>query len=204
MDSISNGKKIRRKAREHNEQQFSCHKCFKTCEDLSRKLRVCSKCKFAKYCSRECQVAHWPMYKEECKEFVAYEEEFAKLTPDEAKIWNLLKHQWKYKEMMFMNDLVVTTLKKQDREQQPPTKDVCIELEFNYNAKTFLLAEEPKALPISCLDEEIILEMYYDNEPQILELQFAFVTCKDLGGKCSFYHNSSAFQDNEFTNVALM
>lgn len=35
----------------------SDNKCWKC--NLSNKLSVCSKCKIAKYCNKECQVEHW-------------------------------------------------------------------------------------------------------------------------------------------------
>ena len=198
-DRVLELKKRSNKLREVNEKAFCCQKCFKGFDDIGCKLRVCSKCKVGQYCSRECQVAHWPVHKERCKEIAAYEEKMAKqLTPEEAGIRNLFEYQWKFKVRMLLNRIVVTTLKKEDREQQPPTKVVHIEVEFNYNANTFLFTEAPKILPISCFDEERILEIYYGAERQHLEfqngqsdkcpVQFAFVTCKDLGEKSSFYH----------------
>lgn len=33
------------------------------------KFKLCSKCKAATYCSRECQVAHWKSHKSGCKEY---------------------------------------------------------------------------------------------------------------------------------------
>ncbi|CAE7112491.1 unnamed protein product [Rhizoctonia solani] len=41
----------------------SCWKCGNT----SRPLLVCTKCKRAKYCSKDCQVTHWKEHKSECQ-----------------------------------------------------------------------------------------------------------------------------------------
>jgi hypothetical protein len=40
-----------------------CHYCNKTVE----KLLKCSKCKRVKYCSKECQKAHWKDHKKDCE-----------------------------------------------------------------------------------------------------------------------------------------
>ena len=171
-----------------------CTNCGKSRGDLGRRLRVCSKCECVKYCSRECQVKHWPIHKKQCKEIVAYEEKMAKtLSPTEAKIRNLLEHQWKFKATMLLSIIILSTLKKEELEQQPPTNVVHVELEFSYNAQTFLLAEEPKALPISCFGENKILEMYQDHAKRMdthKKIHYAFVTCKDLGKKSSFFQLS--------------
>ena len=52
--------------------QCECNpKCCSHCEssDTKKELKTCSKCKTAKYCSRECQVQDWEMkHKTQCKE----------------------------------------------------------------------------------------------------------------------------------------
>ena len=35
-------------------------------------LMVCSRCRIAQYCSRECQIAQWPMHKKECDLYVRF------------------------------------------------------------------------------------------------------------------------------------
>ena len=40
-----------------------CNYCHKT----APKMKWCSNCNFIKYCSKECQVAHWPVHKIICK-----------------------------------------------------------------------------------------------------------------------------------------
>ena len=44
----------------------TCANCGKG-EEESRKLKSCAACKMVKYCSRDCQIAHRPQHKKECK-----------------------------------------------------------------------------------------------------------------------------------------
>ena len=44
----------------------SCANCGKE-EDDNIKLKTCTACKLVKYCNRECQIAHRPQHKKECK-----------------------------------------------------------------------------------------------------------------------------------------
>jgi len=47
-----------------------CANCGKG-EEESSKLKNCNACKMVKYCSRECQIAHRPQHKKECKKRAA-------------------------------------------------------------------------------------------------------------------------------------
>ena len=54
-----------------NMAEHVCHYCFTmVIRDKSGKptttLMKCSSCKFARYCSRDCQKKHWPAHKKEC------------------------------------------------------------------------------------------------------------------------------------------
>lgn len=55
-----------------------CYGCVKETERVE--LSVCSRCMVMQYCSRKCQVAHWPQHKVECDQFV---EAHKQLTADE-------------------------------------------------------------------------------------------------------------------------
>jgi len=48
-------------------QEGECQVCNKVKDD--KLMFSCGKCNLRKYCSKECQVKHWPEHKEECKEF---------------------------------------------------------------------------------------------------------------------------------------
>ena len=53
-----------------------CFHCKKVVQRAS--LMVCSKCRMIQYCSRECQVANWPMHACLCQDFVRAHEQQSK------------------------------------------------------------------------------------------------------------------------------
>ena len=59
-----------------------CANCGKG-EDSSKSLKACTACKLVKYCNRECQIAHRPQHKKECKRRAAelHEEALFKQPP---------------------------------------------------------------------------------------------------------------------------
>jgi len=70
------------------ETSTTCANCGKG-EEESNNLKSCAACKLVKYCSRDCQVAHRPQHKKECKKRAAelYDEKlFADLPPRECPI----------------------------------------------------------------------------------------------------------------------
>ncbi|GFH55173.1 hypothetical protein CTEN210_11649 [Chaetoceros tenuissimus] len=50
-----------------NMTKHTCVKCHQV--DLDKQLLVCAKCKYAAYCSKECQVSHWKDHKLHCDFF---------------------------------------------------------------------------------------------------------------------------------------
>jgi hypothetical protein len=45
-----------------------CEICARTAEEVGKeKLHICGKCRNVRYCSVECQRAHWPIHKPVCK-----------------------------------------------------------------------------------------------------------------------------------------
>jgi len=61
-----------------------CANCGKG-EEESHKLKSCTACKLVKYCNRECQIAHRPQHKKECRKRAAelHDEELFKQPPPE-------------------------------------------------------------------------------------------------------------------------
>ncbi|MCX5925605.1 MAG: zinc finger MYND domain-containing protein [Candidatus Dependentiae bacterium] len=47
--------------------KVKCSKCLELEESPENKFKKCSKCESVYYCSRDCQVAHWPQHKQVCK-----------------------------------------------------------------------------------------------------------------------------------------
>ena len=60
-----------------------CANCGKS-EEESHKLKNCTACKLVKYCNRECQIAHRPQHKKECKKKAKelYDEKLFKQPPN--------------------------------------------------------------------------------------------------------------------------
>jgi len=60
----------------------ACANCGKG-EEESHKLKSCTACKLVKYCSRDCQIAHRPQHKKECRRRAAelYDEKLFKQPP---------------------------------------------------------------------------------------------------------------------------
>jgi len=59
-----------------------CANCGKG-EDSTNSLKACTACKMVKYCNRECQIAHRPQHKKECRKRAAelHDEELFKQPP---------------------------------------------------------------------------------------------------------------------------
>ena len=61
-------KKMHLEARKHIQKLGDCYFCLKV-KDRSE-LMVCSRCRVAQYCSRQCQVKAWSRHEDECDHFV--------------------------------------------------------------------------------------------------------------------------------------
>ena len=61
----------------------ACAECG-TREGDGTELKTCNACKMARYCSRDCQVSHWPRHKETCKKRAAelFDKELFKDPPE--------------------------------------------------------------------------------------------------------------------------
>ena len=62
---------LKRMHQEARRTQPKMGRCMNCEEEMKRvALSVCSRCMITQYCSRECQVAHWPDHKESCNRYV--------------------------------------------------------------------------------------------------------------------------------------
>ncbi|GFH52078.1 hypothetical protein CTEN210_08554 [Chaetoceros tenuissimus] len=133
-----------------------CENCPKTCADIGSKLSVCSKCKKVYYCSRECRVEDWPRHKSQCK-FECERLKHLERSVDSTgiNIYHLLQ-KWvpEQTKMAPLGSAVYHASDEKDFEQQPPAKVVLVEVEFNYNVQTFIVAEEPRAVAIVDLSQK--------------------------------------------------
>mmetsp|Transcript_37639 Transcript_37639/g.61458 ORF Transcript_37639/g.61458 Transcript_37639/m.61458 type:complete len:488 (-) Transcript_37639:266-1729(-) len=61
-----------REARQTTKAKRQSKRCCANCKNvLDKEASSCSRCKVARYCGRECQVAHWKEHKHECKDLAA-------------------------------------------------------------------------------------------------------------------------------------
>jgi len=69
---------------DNNKDTDACANCGKG-EDGGKSLKACTACKLVKYCSRECQIAHRPQHKKQCKKRAAelYDGKLFKQPPPE-------------------------------------------------------------------------------------------------------------------------
>ncbi|GFH48325.1 hypothetical protein CTEN210_04801 [Chaetoceros tenuissimus] len=180
------------------EESSACTNCMKTHADIGSKLSVCSKCKSAYYCSRECQVKDWPKHKRMCKHYCEVTKSMERSLDSREKDIHNLFQTWLSKTMTtnFFSNVVYLAFKKKDIEQQPPRKAVLVEVEFDYNAQTFVAAEVPRAVAIDDLDQES-----KESVKRILKERtvvaggidqrynhFVFLSIKEFGKKFPFYY----------------
>ncbi|GFH48028.1 hypothetical protein CTEN210_04504 [Chaetoceros tenuissimus] len=168
-----------------------CAKCLKTDNDIGSKVSMCSKCKKVFYCSRECQVEDWSRHKSLCKfhcETLKHLE--TSFDSREMNIYNLFQN-WvtKSRTKSCCSGAVYLALKKNGIEQQPLVKAVLIEVQFNYNAQTFIVAEEPKAVAIADLSQQHKKEIRKILKEPTLESDqgynhFVIISTKELGERC--------------------
>ncbi|GFH52353.1 hypothetical protein CTEN210_08829 [Chaetoceros tenuissimus] len=178
------GKSLRKTLKKSNQKQRVCYNCMKTEKEV--KLSSCSGCDGAEYCSKECQKAHWPKHKERCKHnsMVRQLMDFT-LTTTQKNIQNLYE-QWRSKPIVFVGTLHSKCQQIMDISEYPPTKIMRATLEFDYNLKTFVHAEEPKVIPLSQCPQQwqdaLKCTMSQNDELKKLDsafTQYAIVTCKN-------------------------
>ena len=75
-------KSMRQEARKTIPKMGRCYGCKEEKERAS--LSVCSRCMVTHYCSRECQVTHWPKHKRECDHFVNAHKQQTQLAAEDS------------------------------------------------------------------------------------------------------------------------
>lgn len=100
------------------------------------------------------------------------------LTVSEKNIQNLFD-EWKSNPTMIMGTLHAKCQQIMDIQEQLPTKIMHVTVEFDYNLKTFVFAEEPLLLPISQCSRECqdLLERALSKGNEVQNFRFAFTIC---------------------------
>ncbi|GFH61293.1 hypothetical protein CTEN210_17769 [Chaetoceros tenuissimus] len=178
--------------REVQEDSIVCGNCAKRASQIGQRLSICSRCKCEYYCNQKCQRAHWSKHKSRCSQYCDTMEKLKSITTsNEMKIRSLFE-KWRLQSCAIVTAALYHALKKNGVLQQPPEKVAFFRTEFDYNAETFVLTEEPKAVLISDLsqtDQEGIQRSYKDGTDRFSNYHdkvlthFVFITCKELGEK---------------------
>ncbi|GFH52347.1 hypothetical protein CTEN210_08823 [Chaetoceros tenuissimus] len=192
LENIQNRKdaKVVQKAfRAHNRHSASCQNCSKNGTEVGHELSLCSKCKRAAYCSRECQVAHWPNHREFCRQRCAELKKWGQSLSSKDKNIRSLLDDWRMLSTSIMGNAMEFCLTEEEVKQQPPTKMIWVHIQFNYNLRTFMLVQEPQALKISELrqaEQDRVRDSYKRNIQMLRGksdrafIQFLFLSCRDL------------------------
>ena len=116
------------------------------CNEPTKADLNCNRCKSALYCSVDCQRKDWPRHKPKCDAMVQLERNVIKQN-DMSNLNNMLK-EWKELSTYAFILMVCAALSKKQIREQPPSNVVTVEIEFNWNFRTFLPVEEPEAVPV--------------------------------------------------------
>jgi len=126
-----------------------CPACGKTNSSDTNHL-VCSRCHNIHYCSKECQVNHWPKHKITCK--VDLEDcEKAKQSgiSDLFELWQQCYGQLG----SIITHATCYALTDSQKKEQPPSFVIMMNLDFNYNMQTFMFTEEPRTVNLADLSD---------------------------------------------------
>ena len=118
------------------------------CGTVTQSTQVCSRCKVPTYCSKECQVRHWPSHKMECRKR-------AEVTANLGEVQNDMLSKWKLGAQLIYATLVRSFFTEEEFHQQPCKKVLSVVVEFNWNYKTFLPVEEPVKVLIDELPDNL-------------------------------------------------
>ena len=179
------------KATKRIQKSINCQNCFKNNIEIGL-MSACSRCKQSYYCSRECQIAHWPLHKSFCDYNRIQSKKMEKnLDSEETNVYLLLQNFVEHAHM-FIGSSLLYFMKQEEIRQQPPKQILILYLEFNYNLQSFVPVERPKVVPISDAKEMYSefassVDRHYEShkgkkmylfESEESYNQYALVTCK--------------------------
>jgi len=159
----TNNPKSEEKGRKAFKKIFSktvgCQQCFKTAGE-GVKLLLCAKCQTVHYCSRECQVLHWKKHKSTCKNNSA---SHALAVEHGMSNEHELLEQWKTESAYVMVLASASVLTMSQMKEQPPSFVTVMDVNFNFNLKTFLFTKKPSTVSIRDLPENFIKTGIYQQ-----------------------------------------
>ena len=149
------------------------------CGTVTQSTQVCSRCKVSTYCSKECQVRHWPSHKMECRKRIEVTEKL-------GEVQNDMLSKWKLGAQSIYAGLVRSFFTEEEFHQQPCKTVLLVVVEFNWNYKTFLPVEEPMKAPIDELPDNLRMSVvnYAQEKFQISRAATAVNDVDDTRDHC--------------------
>jgi hypothetical protein len=109
--------------------------CCQNCGEYRSSMNRCGKCKVASYCSRECQVSHWKLHKERCRQT---QETYKNAKADDRKREFRLFREWT--DQSLESIVFFTGRSFCENEWLESTEDgkvIVLRVAFDYNKLTF-------------------------------------------------------------------
>ncbi|KAK7046348.1 hypothetical protein R3P38DRAFT_69123 [Favolaschia claudopus] len=103
-----------------------CNQCLHMQRSHKQQLSSCKACGLAMYCSRQCQVAHWPMHKTECKNYQNQRESVEKLSGLKSAFTDL--SAWKRYHDAAVKNCAIAALNLRENPHLERTASFCVSL----------------------------------------------------------------------------